>query len=190
VACENLLMEMHDKQGLPVSIFRPGVVVGQGGPVEHLGVGFWPGRTHCVSWGRSVRHPLPLVLASDVADALVGALGKTDLAGKAFNLIGDVRLSADEYLQALKEASGRRIILHRQAIWEWFGIDLFKWVIKAMARKPGNTFPSYRDLASRSLVSAFDTTQTKQALGWRPVSDRERFIELGIRRAVAGNPVE
>lgn len=189
-ACEELLMEMHAKQGLAVAIFRPGVVVGQGGPVEHLGVGFWPCRTHCVSWGRSVRHPLPFVLASDVASALVSALGKQNLAGKAFNLIGDVRLSADEYLQALKQASGRRIVLHRQAIWEWFGSDLCKWAIKAVARKPGNTFPSYRDLASRSLVSPFDTTRTKQMLDWRPVSDRERFIELGIRRAVAGNPVE
>ncbi|HEV8062481.1 MAG TPA: Gfo/Idh/MocA family oxidoreductase [Gemmataceae bacterium] len=190
VACERLLLEMHAREGLPVTILRPGVVVGEGGPVEHLGVGFWPSRTHCVSWGRSVRHPLPFVLASDVADALVCALGKTDLNGKAFNLIGDVRLSADEYLQSLRAESGRRIVLHRQAIWQWFGIDLIKWAIKAVARKPGNAFPSRRDLASRSLISPFDTTQTKQLLGWRPVSDRERFIDLGIRRAVAGKPVE
>jgi uncharacterized protein YbjT (DUF2867 family) len=137
-----------------------------------------------------VRHPLPFVLASDVADALVCALGKPDLNGKALNLIGDVRLSADEYLQSLRLESGRRIVLHRQAIWKWFGIDLVKWAIKAVARKPGNAFPSYRDLASRSLISPFDTTQTKQLLGWRPISDRERFIDLGIRRAVAGKPVE
>jgi predicted dehydrogenase/nucleoside-diphosphate-sugar epimerase len=190
VACEQLLMEMHARDGLPVAIFRPGVVVGEGGPVEHLGVGFWPCRTHCVSWGRSVGHPLPFVLAGDVADALVCALGKNDIAGKAFNLIGDVRLSADEYLQLLRQESGRRIVLHRDAIWKWFGIDFGKWMIKAVARKPGNTLPSYRDLRSRSLASPFDTTQTKRALGWRPVSDRERFIELGIRRPVAGKTVE
>jgi predicted dehydrogenase/nucleoside-diphosphate-sugar epimerase len=190
VMCEQLLMEMHGKQGLPVAIFRPGIVVGEGGPVEHLGVGFWPGRTHCVSWGRSVHHPLPFVLGSDVASALVCALGKPDLAGKAFNLIGDVRLSEDEYLQILRQESGRQIVLHRQGIWRWFGIDLVKWMIKAVARKPGNTFPGYRDLRSRSLVSPFDTTHTKEQLGWRPVADREQFIELGIRRPASGKTLE
>ena len=118
------------------------------------------------------------------------ALGKPNLAGKAFNLIGDVRLSADEYLQILRQESGRRIVLHRQGIWKWFGIDLVKWMIKAVARKPGNTLPGYRDLRSRSLISPFDTTETKQQLGWRPVSDREQFIELGIRRPAAGKTLE
>ena len=188
--CEQLLMEMHARQGLPVTIFRPGVVVGTGGIIEHLGVGFWPGRTHCVSWGRSVGHPLPFVLAQDVADALVCALGKKDLAGKAFNLVGDVRLTAEEYLQSLRQESGRRIVLHRQAIATWFAIDLGKWLIKAIARKPGNTLPGYRDLRSRSLASPFDTSRTKELLGWRPVSDREQFIDLGIRRPASGKTAE
>lgn len=183
VLCEEWLLDLQRRRGLPVTIFRPGVVVGAGGPPEHLGIGFWPVRTHCVSWGRSVRHPLPLVLAQDVAQALVNALGRPDLAGKCFNLVGDVRLSALEYLEILQRETGRQIILHRQAIWHWYAIDLFKWCVKAVARKSGNTFPSYRDLASRSLISPFDTTCTKRDLAWAPVADRERFIDLGIRQA-------
>src|SRR5262249_48599739 len=161
---------------LGVTIFRPGVVVGAGGPVEHLGVGYWPGRTHCISWGRDVEHPLPFVLAQDVAAALVLALGRTDLAGKSLNLGGAVRPSAREYVRIVEEKSGRLIRLHRQAIWYWFAVDLFKWAIKLAARKPGNRFPSYRDLASLSLAAAFDTRRTQDALGWRPVADRNKFI--------------
>jgi nucleoside-diphosphate-sugar epimerase/predicted dehydrogenase len=186
IACERLLLELHRTRGLPVTIFRPSVVVGAGGPVEHLGVGFWPVPAHCVSWGRRTRSPLPFVLASDVAAALARAIGMPGLAGQSFNLVGDVRLSAEEYVAALREASGRDIRLHRQSILKWYLIDLAKWAVKAMARKPGNAFPSYRDLASRALVSPFDCSRAKRLLDWNPVADRARFLELGVRRALGG----
>src|SRR5207244_4082229 len=82
IACERLLSELHRTRGLPVTIFRPGVVVGPGGPVEHLGVGYWPAPTHCVSWGRRTRGPLPFVLAEDVAAAFVAAVGRPGLEGQ------------------------------------------------------------------------------------------------------------
>ena len=186
VACERLLTQMHVERGLPVTIFRPGVVVGSGGVVEHLGVGFWPTPTHCVSWGSHTNSPLPFVLVDDVVSALVAAVGRGGLAGQSFNLVGDVRLSAEEYLDALREASGRDIRLHRQAIAKWYGVEVAKWLVKAAARKPENVFPDYRDIASRSLRSPFDCSHAKQVLHWTPVSDRARFIELGIWHALEG----
>jgi nucleoside-diphosphate-sugar epimerase len=186
VACERLLVELHRDRGLPVTIFRPGVVVGAGGPVEHLGAGFWPGPTRCVSWGRRTRGPLPFVLADDVAAAFALAIGKPGLEGQSFNLVGDVRLSAEEYVAALREASGRDIRLHRQSILKWYAIDVAKWAVKLAARKPENPFPSYADLASRALASPFDCARAKRVLGWAPEADRERFIERGIREAVRG----
>jgi predicted dehydrogenase/nucleoside-diphosphate-sugar epimerase len=184
VACERLLAQMHLDRRLPVTIFRPGVVIGAGGPVEHLGVGFWPNPTHCVSWGSRTDSPLPFVLVDDVVSAFVAAVGQQGLAGQSFNLVGDVRLSAEEYLEALREASGRDIRLHRQAIAKWYGIELAKWIVKVAARKPQNVFPSYRDIASRSLRAPFDCTRSKQVLNWTPVADRARFIELGIWQAL------
>jgi predicted dehydrogenase/nucleoside-diphosphate-sugar epimerase len=186
VACEQLLTAMHREQGLPVTIFRPGVVVGQGGLVEHSGIGYWPNPAHCISWARSIHHGLPFVLAQDVADALVRATGRDDLSGQSFNLVGDVLLSAEEYLEILRGITGREIHLHRQsALWGW-SVDVFKWLVKAAARKPGNVFPSYRDLASRSLRSPFDCSRARRVLGWQPVVDRERFIDLGIRQPALG----
>jgi nucleoside-diphosphate-sugar epimerase len=190
VACERLLMRLHSERGLPVTIFRPGVVVGAGGPVEHLGAGFWPAPTHCVSWGRRTYSRLPFVLAGDVAAALAAAVGRSGLAGQSFNLVGDVRLSAEEYVTAVRAAAGRDIRLHRQSTLKWYMIDLAKWLVKAVARKPGNAFPCYRDLASRALLAPFDCGRAKRLLGWAPVVDHEQFIELGVRQAVHGGAGE
>jgi predicted dehydrogenase/nucleoside-diphosphate-sugar epimerase len=184
IACESLLTDLHRSRGLQVTIFRPGVVVGPGGPVEHGGVGFWPAPTHCVSWGWRTGRPLPFVLVDDVVAALVSALGKSGLEGKSFNLVGDVRLSAAEYVDILRAESRRDVRLHRQSLPGWWLIDVFKWAVKAAARKPENAFPSWRDLATRSLAARFDCGLAKELLGWKPVADREEFIERGIRQAL------
>lgn len=186
IACERLLMDLHRTRGLPVTIVRPGVVVGAGGPAQHLGVGHWPSATHCITWGGGT-DPIPFVLVDDVVAALVAAVDRPGLEGRSFNLAGDVWLTAREYLAALRALSGRDIRVHRQAIAQWMAVDLIKWAIKAVAGKPGNDFPSYRDLASRRSAAQLDCAAAKQALGWAPVADRERFIDLGIRRALAGD---
>ena len=184
ILCERLLMEMHRERGLPVTIFRPGIVVGAGGPVEHLGVGTWPSPTHCVGWGRG-NHGLPFVLVDDVASAFVSGLDKPGLEGKAFNLVGDVRLSAAEYVEALRTETGRDVRLHRRSVLGWKFLESLIWCVKAVARKPDNTALTYRELAYRTQASPFDCAGTKRALGWQPVADREQFIELGIRQALA-----
>jgi nucleoside-diphosphate-sugar epimerase len=184
ILCERLLMEMHRQQKLPVTIFRPGIVVGAGGPVTHLGVGTWPAPTHCVTWSRG-NHSLPFVLVDDVVSAFVAALGRPGIAGKAYNLVGDVRLSAAEYIHAVRDESGRDIQLHCRSVLEWKLLESLIWWVKAVARKPDNHALSYRELAYRTTVSPIDCTLTKRDLGWQPVSDREKFVELGIRQALA-----
>src|SRR5260370_1408432 len=47
IAAETLLMEMHDRSGLPVVILRPGIVVGRGGVLCHAGICAWRSRTCC-----------------------------------------------------------------------------------------------------------------------------------------------
>ena len=70
---EQVLMELHREQGLPVVIFRPGIVIGRGGSPLHWGIGMWSFDAVCQLWGRGTT-PLPLVLVEDVASALVAAL--------------------------------------------------------------------------------------------------------------------
>ena len=187
IACEHLLGELGRERGLPVTVFRPGIVVGAGGPVEHLGVGAWPGPTHCVAWGRNVTRGLPFVLAEDVAAALALAVGKPGLEGQSFNLVGDVRLTAREYIDALGRETGRDVRLHRKSVLSWAAAELAIWAVKAVGRKPNNSRMTYRELAYRTAASEFDCGQAKKLLGWRPVADREEFIERGVRRALRGS---
>jgi len=186
IATEELLTGLYRTRGLPVTIFRPGVVIGAGGVAEHVGVGDWPSRTHCVSWGKG-NEPVPFVLVDDVAAAFAAAVGRPGLEGKSFNLVGDVRPTAVEYVDLLRKLSRRRIALHRQSLLAWWAGNVGKWGVKVAARKKGNRFPSYRDLASRTSASQFDCAAAKEQLGWRPVADRERFVNEGVVRALGGD---
>ncbi len=67
---ERALLTLHRERGLPLVIARPGVVLGEGTPLQHSGLGLWVRDNHCVGWGQG-DHPLPVVGVDDVADALV-----------------------------------------------------------------------------------------------------------------------
>ena len=181
--CERMLLDLHRTRGLPVVIVRPAIVVGAGGPPEHLGVGHWPSPTRCLSWG-TADHPLPFVLASDVAAAMTSALKLTGLEGRAFNLAGDVLLRASEYVSALAGISGRDVRLVPRSLAGWWALEHFGWAVKAVGRKANNSALSWRELRYRTGASGLDCSDTKRTLGWTPETDRQRFIELGIRAAV------
>jgi nucleoside-diphosphate-sugar epimerase len=176
---EAALLEMHQRSGLPVVIFRPGVVMGRSGPLTHSGLGYWPSDLCCIGWGRG-NHPLPFVLADDVAEAFRLARHAPGIEGRCFNLVGDVRISAAEFVRILGARSLRRVQFFPRSLWQLQGIDIAKWLLKAAARKPDNVFPSFRDLKSRSLRTQIDCSTAKSTLGWKPVGDREVFLREAV----------
>ncbi len=129
---------------------------------------------------------MPLVLAEDVAKAFVSAvrapLDRVD--GRTFNLVGDVRLTADEYVNELRDASQRDFRIHKQSVGFWVSLEWFKWLVKAVARKKNNVRMTWREVAYRTGAAEFDTSRCKTLLAWNPEQDRERFIEKGIRAAI------
>jgi len=179
ILAEQELMALHCGRALPVVIVRPGVVLGRGGMLNHSGLGLWMSDLDCVGWGMG-RSPLPLVLADDVADALVRAMQTPGLEGKPLNLAGDVRLSAREFVEEMRRRARRCFRFHPRPLWWLQAGEIAKWLVKAAARKPGNTWPSWRDLQSRSLRRQMDCTWEKQVLGWQPEASRERFVSLAI----------
>ena len=183
ILCERLLLDLHRTRQLPVVIVRPGIVVGAGGPPQHLGVGHWASPTRCISWGTS-DCPLPFVLASDVASAMAAIAARDGLAGRAFNLAGDVRLKASEYVDLLASLSARDVRLHRRSLAGWWALEHFGWAVKAVGRKANNSALSWRELTYRTGASTLDCSDTRRDLGWQPVDDRDRFVELGIRAAL------
>lgn len=178
---ENLLTTMQKENGLRLVIARPGIVVGRNGILEHSGVGLWTRDNVCAFWGQGDTE-LPFVLVEDTASALAAMMREDGIEGNAFNLIGDVRLSAREYVESLRRFSQRNITAFPYPSRLMYLSDAFKILIKKIGRDK-NTFLSYRDLANRSIPARFDTGYEKEALSWIPCSDREEFIEKAFRWA-------
>lgn len=187
---DHALLDMHRDGGLPVCILRPGLVVGEGTSPFHSGLGFFNNDQHCIGWNRG-RNPLPWVLVEDVAAAIVlaasrmddnqpgGQAGAAGLAGRCFNLVGDVRPTAREYIADLAQALERPLRFHPKlpdALWLE---ELGKWAIK---RAGGRSvpLPSKRDILSRGLRARFDCSDAQRALGWQPVADPKLFHERAI----------
>jgi nucleoside-diphosphate-sugar epimerase len=124
------------------------------------------------------------VLASDVAAAMVSALTRPALEGRAFNLAGDVDMRASEYVATLAALSRRDVRLHQRTLTAWWALEHFGWAVKAVGRKANNSALSWRELKYRTGASQLDCSGTKQALEWTPESDRDRFIDRGIRAAI------
>ncbi|MBK9384039.1 MAG: NAD-dependent epimerase/dehydratase family protein [Planctomycetes bacterium] len=175
IACEQLLQRLAAEQGLELAILRPGVVIGEGGMPNHSGVGLWLHDTRVIGWGQG-KTPLPLVLGSDVAEALALAVEARELTLRSMNLVGDLRLGAREYCSELSRALQRDVRYQPCALWRWQADEILRWLVKKAIRRPNATFPSWTDLATRALRSPFDCSETKSALGWQPERDRQRFV--------------
>ncbi len=176
---EQALLELRRSRGLPLVIFRPGIVIGRGTSPMHWGVGMWWSNAVCQIWGEG-KNPLPLVLVEDVAAALVAAHDLPGLEGESFNLVADPCLTAQEYLDELDRAGGMRIQRQARSIARFYLRDLFRWAVKMAVRHPDRRLPSYRDWESRTQKASFDCAKAKERLGWRPVSDRAELVRRGI----------
>lgn len=176
--CDRMLMEMHSREALPVVILRPGLVVGAGTSPFHSGLGFYNNDQHCIGWNAG-RNPLPFVLVDDVAAAIVAALDAPGIEGHAFNLVGDVRPSAREYIALLAAALERPLRFHPKRPTSLWAAELGKWVVKRLGGRAA-PLPSRRDILSRGLTATFDCTDAKQALGWQPVADHASFVARAI----------
>ncbi|MGF1547293.1 MAG: NAD-dependent epimerase/dehydratase family protein [Thiotrichales bacterium] len=181
--CEGLLMDMHRKAGFPVIIFRPGVVIGKGCPPAHWGVGMFQSESRVQLWGDG-NNMLPLVLVEDVADGLVLALDKDGLEGQTFLLTDAPLLSARDYVEAVSRESGTRLRMEPTPIWKFFVGDVIKEALKHAIKHPNRKVPSYRDWDSRSHRARYDSSKTRNVLGWKPAGTRDALIERGIVAAV------
>lgn len=181
--CEARLMKMHRDKGLPVTIARPGIVVGAGGPLQHWGIGRWHGAGAVKIWGDG-RNTLPFVLIDDVADGLILMAEHDAALGESFNLIGEPMLSARGYFDAIHQKLGARIKVSSGPLGLLYGADAVKFFLKTkVLRRGGLSKPSLRDWKSRAHYSPFDNSKPKEILGWAPEDQRESFIKAAISDA-------
>ncbi len=181
--CEKRLLEMHRTQGLPLVIARPGIVIGEGGPLQHWGIGRWHGAGAVRIWGDG-HNILPFVLIDDISDALIAMIDKDEAVGQSFNLIGEPMMSARDYFDAIHQALGARIEVKKGAFWTFYLSGSVKYLLKRYVvglRDLKNQ--SYSDWKSRGHLSPFSNEHTKEVLGWAPESDRDAFVRKGITDA-------
>ncbi len=180
---ESILMNLHQTRGLPVVIFRPGIVIGKGGTPFHWGVGRFS-QDLCEVWGDG-RHKLPFVLVDDVASALVLGLSTPNIEGRSFNLVDRPLLSARQYLDELQRRAGARLQIRYRPTLSYYIEDLSKWSVKLLVGHPDRArFPSYRDWESRSQKATYDCAAAHQVLGWKSASDIDVLKNRGISRAL------
>jgi nucleoside-diphosphate-sugar epimerase/predicted dehydrogenase len=178
---EQTLEAMHAKQGLPLVIARPGIVLGQGGSPFHWGVGMWHYETSCQLWGEG-NHPLPFVLVEDVAEGLILAMEKENIEGQSFNLVDNPCLTAQEYVQAIEEALEAKINTFPTPILKFYSIEYFKWIVKVMVNHKERRYPSWRDWSSRTQSAIFDCSKARSILEWKPASSKDILVEEGIQK--------
>lgn len=182
IAAEQALLELFKTEKLPVVIARPGIVLGAGTPMQHSGYGLWTRDNHCVGWGHG-DHPIPGVWVDDVADALarIATYEKSDLDGQALNLCARPPITPREYVDELGRVTGRSLYFHPRALWLSQAMEIGKWLVKKAGGRKGVEFPSWRDLKSRAVSPTFTARLAREKLGWKPVEEREAFLERCVR---------
>lgn len=178
--CEERLIASARERNLPLVIARPGIVVGPGGPLQHWGIGRWHGSGAVRFWGNGA-NPLPFVLVDDVAEGLVRMLDTPGIEGRSFNLVGDPMLSAQDYFDALYRQTQTRMTVKPASLYGLYAMDVVKYLLKRHVMHHRDLErPSLVDWKSRAHLSPFANSQAREILGWRPESDKERFLERAI----------
>lgn len=181
--CERRLMEIQDTDGAPVVIARPGIVLGDGGPLQHWGIGRWHGPGAVRLWGDG-RNVLPFVLADDVSDGLIAMMDSPDAAGESFNLIGDPMLTGRDYFEAIHRRLGARLNVSTSNLTALWLADQMKQALKKhVLRRRDAGGITRADWKSRAHLSRFDNAKARRILGWTPESDREAFLSRAIDQA-------
>ncbi len=179
-ASETLLMDMYREKNLPVTIIRPGIVLGNGSSPFHWGVGMWHYESLCQLWG-SGKNPLPFVLIEDVAQGLIRAMDTPLLEGESFNLVDTPSITAQEYVKELGTALQANIRMEPTPIWQFFFWQILKWLAKACTGQRDLKPPSYHDWKSRTQRATYDCTKAQKQLHWQPTGIKETILEKGVR---------
>lgn len=179
---EQELLNLHKNNGLPLVIARPAIVLGNGGPIDHLGIANWSGVGRCKYWGDG-SNPLPLVLVEDIVSGLIKIMETSEIEGKIYNLSSKPMLSAQEYVEIISNTLGAKIQTETGPAWKSFIGDAFKWTIKVLVGHPDKVRkPSIHDWKCREQHAWFDTTQAENDLAWKPCTDKATIIEKGVRQ--------
>ena len=171
-----MLLALHAAESLPVVILRPGLVVGEGTSPFHSGLGFYNTEQHCIGWNARRQPACPSSWSRTSPPRCWRAIRAEGIEGRCYNLVGDVRPNARNYIAALAEALRRPLRYHPQwPTWLWLE-DIGEMAIKR-AHRPAVADAEPRAISSPAAWTAtFDCSDAKRDLDWHPDADADRFL--------------
>ena len=104
---ESKLISLYRDENFPVVIIRPAIVLGAGGPVNHVGVANWFGLGRCAYWGKGTNF-LPAVLVEDIVEGLISAIDAEGIEGNTYNLSAEPCISARDYVAEVEKRTRKQ----------------------------------------------------------------------------------
>ncbi len=178
ILAERLLGGMAKDKGLPLLIFRPGIVMGKGCFLYPEGVAKWITKDMCIYWRK--KKIIPFVLVDDLTEALLKVLDIDGLEGEIFNLVGKVNISAQKYIEYLRLYTGCNIKAFPYLMPLFILSEGCKYIIKKVVLKDKNSLFNFHDFRNRYVSVRFDCSKAEMILSWDPCSDEKIFMKRAV----------
>jgi 2-alkyl-3-oxoalkanoate reductase len=162
---EKQTLAAYREHGLPVTVVRPGLVIGPHGRpfFQQLGYQYKDNLFLMIGSGQNI---LPLTYVENTVDAMVTAANEQRAVGKIYNLIDEGKITVREYIDRFIRATGvdaRVIKLPYQL--PYLATGAYEVGVMVGALKKGVT--SRAQLRWKQAPVIFDGSKIKAELGWK-----------------------
>jgi len=166
IETEKLLFDVYKRQGLEITIVRPGIVFGPLGPIfyPHLGYRYQDAVFFLLGKHDNI---LPLTYVENTVDAIYRTSVTDKSVGQAYNIVDDGEVTPKTYLKQFQRITGKPIrIIHLPYVIPYTFAAVFEIAVGMGLFKENRT--SRAQLKYKHRRVTFDNTKAKVDLAWRP----------------------
>lgn len=166
IEAEGFALRFANETGLPVTIFRPGIIYGRGRALPTAPLAFpSPVSTSFLVVGSS-HTLLGLNYIENLVDAFELAIDHPESANKQYNIVDDEQLTSGEYHRIRGEIDGTRAVFVPSFPFRLAAPGIFLVPSRFKSGKLASFSPHALAGALKSV--RFDTKTVRGELGWRP----------------------
>jgi len=171
---ERLALKAYQKQGLPVTVVRPGLVYGPGDlHLLSLFVSIHKGLFHVIAGGKALLHP---VYIDDLLAAFLLCAERSQAPGRSYNIAGERPVSVRELAIAIANPLGKELPPGSIPLWL---ANLASDIIAVTPGMKGERAPLTRSRVQFLTHSRiYDISRARSELGYSPKIGLEEGMEL------------
>lgn len=175
---EEIVRKFTAKNGLKISILRPGLVYGPGGPIFLKDVGIRVGKKLVVVLGSGKRR-LPLVYVDNLVEALLISLELKEIVNGIFNIVDGDYPTQLGFIKIYKKLSKEKFFTVYIPMWLIFvGFWIIERLVAIVSKKPLSLRYKLRCINKNVKHS---TLRIKESLGWNQRVDFEEGLKLTLQ---------